>query len=295
MLLSTPTCTYLDRFTFDEMLDIVSKAGFDALDFTFCTEDGKPYVSEELDSAKRIETFKEFKKKANDKGILFNQIHAPSPTTLADEFASAKRFDEMIRAIENASLLGAEIMVAHPCAHIPYEVSDNKEKLFHINMEVFGKLMPYCKDFGVKIAIENAYRHMNRKYARITHSACADPDEMVRYINEMNSEYFIGCLDTGHAMLVDEDPAEFIRTVGKDKLRALHVHDVDGFDDIHTLPYVGIGDWEKITDALRDIGYEGDLTFETNSFICNMPKELVPAASKMLSATGRYLIKQIKG
>ena len=293
MLLSTPTCTYLDRFTFDEMIDIVSEAGFDALDFTFCTEDGKPFVSKDLDREKRISMFREFKEKALEKGIVFNQIHAPSPTTLADEEKTAERFNEMVRGIENAAALGAKIMVAHPCAHIPYEVGNNKEKLFEINMEVFGRLMPYCEEYGVKIAIENAYRHMNRKYARITHSACGDPNEMVKYIETMNSEFFVGCLDTGHAMLIDEDPADFIKILGRDKLQALHIHDVDGFDDIHTLPFVGIGDWEKIINALREIDYQGDFTFETNSFIVNMPKELVPAASKMLVETGRYFIKQI--
>jgi len=37
-------------------------------------------------------------------------------------------------------------------------------------------------------------------------------------------------------------------------------------NDAHTLPFFGIIDWEKVMEALADINYTGDLTYEANGF-----------------------------
>jgi len=294
MLLSTPTGMYISRYSFDEMFGIASEAGFNALDFTFCGDNNRKFVSEEFEQGNPERFFAELKEKASGKGIVFNQSHAPFPSILVDDDITKERYKEIIRSMKYASILGAKHIVLHPAQHLPYEEVGFKEKLFEINMAFFKSLIPYCEEFGIKIAIENQYKRMARCNNRLTHSSCGNPKEMVRYLDELGLEHFTGCIDIGHAILVDENPAEFIREVGGEKLGALHVHDVDGFVDMHTLPFVGIGNWSDITKALHDIDYKGDFTFEANSFVAKMPNELVPDASRMMAAVGKYMIKQIQ-
>jgi sugar phosphate isomerase/epimerase len=87
-----------------------------------------------------------------------------------------------------------------------------------------------------------------------------------------------------------------IKLMGGDRIKALHVHDNDGKNDTHTLPYAssGVMDWDKITDALREIGYQGDLTYEADSFMSRFPAELLPDCERLMHAVGRHLIKMIE-
>ena len=64
--------------------------------------------------------------------------------------------------------------------------------------------------------------------------------------------------------------------------------------DFHTLPFLcGVPDWDEITAVLHEIGYSGDLNFEAGNFLKPLPKELYPAGARMLTETGRYLVKMI--
>jgi len=78
--------------------------------------------------------------------------------------------------------------------------------------------------------------------------------------------------------------------LGSDRLACLHVHDVDGIDDSHTLPYFGIVRWQQVMEALAEIDYKGDLTFEACGFFRDKPVELYPQYLKMMERTGRHLI-----
>ena len=90
---------------------------------------------------------------------------------------------------------------------------------------------------------------------------------------------------------VSEYPAAFIRKLGAKRLKALHVHDVDGIFDTYTLPYQGIVNWDKVTVALKEIGYEGDFTFEAGVFLSNVSAPLRLSGARFMVDTGRYLIK----
>ena len=129
----------------------------------------------------------------------------------------------------------------------------------------------------------------------ISHSTCSRPDEFIRYVDELNNDCMVACLDIGHAVLVREQPDEFIRRLGNKRLKCIHVHDVDGTNDLHTLPFFGITDWNAVMSALAEIGYNGDLTFEADNFMRNKPLELLPDCVKFMAATGKYLIENFTG
>lgn len=56
------------------------------------------------------------------------------------------------------------------------------------------------------------------------------------------------------------------------------------------MPFMEDLDWEAITDALAEIGYEGDFTLEADEFI----RKLMPEASGLMAKTGHYLIGRIE-
>ena len=72
------------------------------------------------------------------------------------------------------------------------------------------------------------------------------------------------------------------------------MHDVDGTNDSHTLPFYGVVNWEKVMKALADIDYKGDLTFEADSFMNNKPDVLLPECSKLMAKTGKYLVSKFE-
>ena len=291
MLLSTSIAIYLHQFSPEETVDMLAEAGFTALDFGLFNA---RYYAKDLDGR----FFTELRKKAEDKGLVFNQAHAPFPSGVGKPDRDEEIFADIVRSMKNASLLGAKNIVVHPVQYLVYANDGVPEKLFELNVAFYNRLKPYCEEYGIRVAVENMWQDKNlvgRCDTRIGHSTCSTPAEFIRYMDALDSKSFTACLDLGHAMLVHEKPEDFIRALGHDRLGALHVHDTAGNRDLHTLPfYGGMGYWDRITDALRDIGYVGDLTYEAGNFLAPLPKELYGAASRFMAEVGTYLIGRCK-
>ena len=267
----------------------MADAGFDAIDFSFHISE--QYYGECTDGEAGKEKFKAWRSIAESRGLVFNQAHAPEGSSFRDMDRTVRRFHDIRRAIRNASYLGIPTIVVHPVQHLPYCEPGVPEQLFEWNMQFYNALKPYAEEYGVKIGVENMWQQPN---GIIDHSTCSRPEEFVRYIDTLNSEWFVACLDIGHAPICRVDPAELIRALGKDRLKALHVHDVDGKDDLHTMPYCSKINWDSVCAALKEIGYEGDFTYEIGGFFSPLPKELLLPAAKFSVATGRHLISKIK-
>lgn len=280
MKLSTTMYTYLKKLPFEETAKILSTAGFQAIDFPLQLE--KSYPAKE-------EYFKEIKSIADDYGLQFNQTHAPfKPNVLCDNMIENK-FHRIINVMKFTSILGAPIIVVHPLQHLPHD--EKAEELFDLNMSFFEKLIPYAQEYGLKIALENSYQRNARN--EIGTSVCGSPGEYLRYLNGINSDSVVACLDIGHAILCKEDPAMFIKKLG-DKLQALHIHENDGKDDLHLLPYAcGTTDWDSISQALKDVGYKGDLTFEAVNYLEKHTPDLLQSATMIMASVGEHLKSKI--
>lgn len=281
MLLSTNTANVLRHYSEKEMVDMFRKAGFDAIDFSFFDE---KWYSEELDSS----FFTELRKYAQGEGLCFNQAHAPFHSSFPNEEQTKNRFYDIVRAMDRAALLGAKTIVVHPVQHLKYADEGVPERLLDMNMEFYGRLIPYCQEFGIQVAVENMWQY--HPWPNITHSTCSTPEEMNRYVDGLNSPWITGCLDVGHASLVGQAPDEFILAMGQQRLGALHVHDVTKTEDSHSLPHQGVIEWQKLMQALKSVGYQGDLTFECDGFFAKLPPKVYPQASALLAGVGRNLI-----
>lgn len=272
------------KYSDTEVVDILKDAGYDSIDYSFFYL--KDYDTT-VDPAVFKERFTELRKYAEDKGIYFTQAHAPFASSYPDAEKTALRFKEIISAMRNASYLGIKHIVVHPCQHLKYFEGNNSELLYEMNMEFYSRLLPYAEEYNIVMCTENMWQYYGDK--KIWISTCATPEEFNRYIDGMNTPYLRGCLDIGHTVLVGQNPADFIRKMGADRIVALHVHDVNGHEDSHTLPYYGIVHWDEVTTALKDIGYKGEITLESDSFIKNLPKELMPTAAKLMAQVARRL------
>jgi sugar phosphate isomerase/epimerase len=86
-----------------------------------------------------------------------------------------------------------------------------------------------------------------------------------------------------------------IRGLGAKRLKALHVHDTDGYRDLHTLPFTSKNDFALIMKLLSEIGYEGDLTFEADQFYAGFPLDIYPDVAAFMNTVGRQLIRMFNG
>ncbi len=292
MLLSTQTQVLTRSYTDEQIIDIVSGAGFDALDYSMDNShmlkaDSALTRDEVTAQAKKLKAL------AADKGLVYNQCHAPAwgMEWGKEDFVRSVIFPTTVRSMELAAALGVKIIVVHPIHHLPWRT--HAEELFEMNMKFYKALEPYCEEYGIKVATENMWNwDRNRRY--IIDDTCSTAAEFNRYVDTFNSKWLTGCLDLGHAVLVGSQPEDMIRAMGNQRIQALHVHDVLYTDDTHTMPYLGKINWDNVTQALADIDYQGDFTFEADYFFVRMPAHLQPGAVKLLHDTGRSLIADIQ-
>lgn len=286
---------YADRFDDAMSIEICKTAGFEAMDWSLMdmVNDDAPFNQENY-----LDLARELRRISDEKQIPITQTHAPFTYTAA-QWEDPAYFEEvimprMIRSLEISGILGAKVVVIHPIHHSAYR--GHEEELFQRNMEFYGRLIPYAKEYGVKIGVENMWkRDPERGY--IMADTCSDPYEFVRYIDALNSPYVTACLDVGHAVLPvsDYSVADVIRILGHDRLGALHVHDNDYLRDQHLLPYFGKMNWAEITKALGEIDYQGEFTYEVNGqLIFGCDEEFIPVGAKIMKDVGAYLVSMVE-
>jgi len=251
-------------------IDAFADAGFDAIDFN---ADLQEYYTDEHDR----DFYREIRAYAADRGITFDQTHAPFASSYAEEDRSARRFGEIVKSMEHSAWLGAQMVVVHPCAHIGCDTESGRAEMFAYNLDFYRKLLPYAEEYGVKIAIEN-----------IRGTITEAPEGLLSLLDALDSGMFTVCFDVGHANL-SGDPAVILRQIGG-RIGCTHIHDNDGKRDIHTLPHQGIIDWEAVMRALAEVGYTGNLNYVAGRFVMNTPIEMRPEAARYMAKVGQYLI-----
>lgn len=285
MILTTQTDRLGIRLGDEKAVEILCRAGFDALDYSMFGLHNPEHPLNGPDFESYVQNLK---KKAAAYGVTFRQAHAPFPSCREnDEDYNQVTFTRIVRAMEVVSVLGARIIVVHPTC------ISRADEMKQYNLDFYRRLQPYCEKLGVKVALENMWGR-DKVTGRICPNVCSTGKELCGYIDELDSRYFTVCLDLGHCGLVGEDAADMVRTVGHDRLKALHVHDNDNASDSHTAPYFGKMNWDSITQALADIRYDGDFTFEADRFYDLFPDSLLPSAAKFLHDIGRSLISMIE-
>lgn len=288
MLLSTQTARLQSKFGYEQAIKMLAAAGYDAYDMSFF----HPLSSDDpLYSENCIKYAESLRKIADEAGIVCNQAHAPFPSSTQERGQDEPIYKSILHSIKIASILGAKNIIVHPKQHMPYR--QNAELLKKINIEFYKSLIPYCEEFNINVAVENMWQMNPIGNNTIVNSTCARVEEFCEYIDEIGSDRVVACLDTGHVSLCGEDMSVMIRGLGK-RLKALHVHDTDGYRDLHTLPFTASNDFSLVMKLLAEIDYEGDLTFEADSFFKNFPLSMYQDVANFMQITGRQLIKMFE-
>lgn len=290
MQLVTMTEGLSRRYGDRRAIEMLAGAGFDALDYSMhrMAKDS----SDRLCSESWQDAANELKAVADAHGLSFVQGHAPYKfRDVSEEAWKAVNFPLLIRSIGIAGRLGIQDLVIHPIHHLDYK--KHRELLHEWNMRFYRALIPYAKDAGVRICLENMWQRDPKRGNIISDDTCSAAEELAAWVDELNDPAIGVCLDIGHCGLVGRDADASIGTLGR-RLRCLHVHDNDFMSDLHTLPYLGHADWDAILSALGRVGYAGNLTFEADGFFEHMPDPLIPHALKLMVATGRAMIEKIE-
>lgn len=287
MILSSQNDRLSEVFGQEVAIDIMKDAGYDAIDMSlFCMSNDNDVFNTDAYKTRTLE----IAAYAKSKGIYFNQTHIPFTFNWSNPNEYDERFfPRQIRGLEISALLGAKIAVVHPLHYGEYK-GHEAERLAE-NIKFYRSLLPYAKEYGIKIALENMWK-TEKKRKVIGDDVCSRATEFAHYIDELDDEHFVACLDLGHCGLVGEEAEDAIRILGHDRLKALHVHDNNYRADLHTLPYTSDMNWEEIMKALADIRYDGDFTFEADNFLNHFPNDFKPCAVRFMADTGRYLISR---
>ena len=255
----------------EKAVELVAKSGFDAWDFSMfdmCEKNAKGLLvptNHPTAQDDYLAFARKLKQIGLDNGIVCNQGHAPFPS-------SPKSIYYLKRAIECVAEAGGDICIIHPMNNgTPGE-----------NAEMYLELLPFAKEYNVKIATENMWNwkpfHKHSCFA-----ACATPESFNAHLDAVNDDYFVACLDIGHAEMKGSDTtaAEMIRGLGN-RLKALHIHDNDKLHDSHQIPFSMNIDFTSVINALKEVNYGGYLTLEASSYLDNFSKEKVPEGVKDL-------------
>ena len=278
MLYSTQTHVAVDRLGPIDGVKALIKAGYPALDYSFFWGVDNPKVPE-------LSLMRELRAIADEAGVIFNQAHAPfgggreKYTTL-----TLPLLPEVFRC---AGVLGVRQIIVHPIQDGPFP--GHEKELFDLNVGFYRDLAPYAKENGLKIALENMWqKHPVSGYIR--DDVLAPPEQLAALYDTLDDpDAFTVCLDIGHVTLCGREPEDAIKTLGHDRLGALHVHDTDYKADLHTLPGMSRINWKKVTDALGAIDYKGEFTLEADFFYNHFPQEKYPFALQQLADVSHML------
>ena len=262
----------------ERAIELYAKAGFDAWDFSMGAMARYDWNAEAhipsnhpLAGPEYREFAQRLRKIGEDNGIHCNQSHAPFPT-----YCPEIR-DYLKRAIECTAIAGGDVCVIHPM---------NSASLQE-NREMYMELLPFAREHGVRIATENMWEWDSvRKEA--CRAACSHHNEFKAYMDAINDNHFVACLDIGHAEMrgLGTSAVEMIYALG-DRLAALHIHDNDRWQDRHQLPFTMDVDFEPIVKALRDIGYGGYFTLEADRYLSGYKHDVYAGMQNMASAARR--------
>ena len=300
-LISVQSGDWYDESNDDASMKYAAECGVEALDFNIdhimntksYAEGTAHYELCDKSTDEFVQHFAPLKEASEKYGVAFSQMHAPFPIYFPGQDDVNDYIVEMLKkVIATCGYVNCPALVIHPYVYA------NDEEAVKINFEIYKKLIPAAKEHKVKICLENLFKG----HKECIFSNVRDAVEMIDMLNEeAGGDVFGFCLDLGHANFLRRDVREFVRVLGK-RLTVLHIHDNNGNGDSHLIPFTQTDnwgtkyttDWEGFIAGLRDIGYEGNLSFETFRGLKLIPKDAQKEALCLITAIGRYLRRRIE-
>ena len=193
-------------------------------------------------------------------GVKYVVSHGPWRVPWKDATVEDRkeRMEKMKRSIHNAAVLGVKYWVVHPIMPVGIEEDDlpEAEITWKLNVEFMTELLAYAKQEDVVICLENM---------PMLKFSMARPEDIARFIAEMNDDHFQACLDTGHAHIFNDIAiGDAVRVLGN-HIKVIHAHDNFYNKDLHLYPlHNGGTKWDELGEALHEVGFDGVIELEVN-------------------------------
>ena len=240
-----------------EGIRYIKDCGFDGIDYNF----GKLYRDtldvEKLTSfydkslQELYDYFAPLKKALEENKVEMSQSHGLFPVGYVDNPArTAYHIEVTEKHIALCAYLGCPAIVIQRTS--APQLTKAEERTF--NLDMYRRLMPAAKKYGVKVCLENL---LNLYEWDPYEGNCSNADEAVWFLDTLNAEageeVFGFCFDVGHAVLTGANLYQYLTTMGK-RVTVLHIQENDGASDGHMLPFTQL---ERRGQRLR-IDWEGE-------------------------------------
>jgi sugar phosphate isomerase/epimerase len=138
--------------------------------------------------------------------------------------------------------LGARVLVVHP----PGAAAAGTPGRFD---DALDALVGAVRGEGAGVAMENA-------------GFAAEAGLLERWLGMFPADRLGLCFDSGHAHIAGQEdfPERFAG-----RIECVHLHDNDGANDLHLLPFDGGIDWEAAMGRIAGSGYRGPLVLEVQT------------------------------
>jgi sugar phosphate isomerase/epimerase len=189
---------------------------------------------------------------ADEENMIFQSLHAPGGPLARHLWYESDETENSLQmlfcCLRDCAANGVPIMVLHSFygfdLHAPTEQG----------LKNYGLVIDEARRLGVKIALENL----------------EGEEYLAALLERFGGDPSVGfCWDVGHEMcythrdLMAEHGKYIIATHLNDNLGASDFEGAPtGLDDLHLLPFDGIGDWRDIAARLNRWGYDDVLMFE---------------------------------
>jgi L-ribulose-5-phosphate 3-epimerase len=275
-----------ERLPLEKTLELATDAGFRVFDLNFYdwSLPGSVFLTDQWE-----QWILSVARKAKELGVEFGQCHAYFYNFLDPELtAEQKKYHAMLqmRSLECCSILGARTCVMHP------ETDYTEPDFIHVskerNIEYYVPVLEFLKQRNMRAALENMCDYAiapRRKY-------CSQPEELLDLVSSFQTDNMGICWDFEHADIMKQNQRQSLLYL-KDYLFAIHVSDTHSRTDntlMHVLPLTGTIDWTEAVKTLKEIGYQGDFSFEAHNYMNRLPDELIPTALKLACEIGKYLV-----
>lgn len=180
-------------------------------------------------------------------------VHGPfmdlSPGA-ADEKVRELTVERLGRAIELSEPLGPSVFVFHS-GYEKWRFDHRIDLWLKASLRTWPELLRRASGMGAAIAVENIFEE--------------EPENLRLLMEEMGSEGFGVCFDTGHFNLFSKRPlSEWLDALGRHIIE-LHLHDNRGVRDSHMAVGEGSFDFKGLFTGLRAIGREPVRTVECHN------------------------------
>lgn len=257
-------CSYLEWET-EQICQHLKNLGYTAIEWI--TETLNPYEMS-------LEEIKSVIKISNDYGLEVSEIVVQKDLLILDEEKRQANIQYVLKCIEVYAKAGIKVInlftgprpwISNPVV-VGRDISENRA--WDMVFEAYDKLVAAAEEHGIQLAVEGVWGHL-----------CRDFFTTQFLINHYNSPALGVNYDPSHDILHGNmDVAWTIRQWGKDRIKHVHLKDAAGWysndtvgqmkDSRFVFPLLGEGkvDWKAFIKAMDEIGYDGAMVVEFESF-----------------------------